>query len=39
MEIWLQQQASNVLTALTHAQALFGAGSSPETPHDPQTQQ
>jgi hypothetical protein len=37
MEIWLQQQASNVLTALTHAQALFGAGSPPET--SPQTQQ
>jgi hypothetical protein len=32
VEIWLQQQTSTVMTALIHAQALYG-GSAP--PHQP----
>jgi hypothetical protein len=30
MEIWLQQQASAVLTALAHAREIFGGPTPPE---------
>lgn len=35
MEIWLQQQASAVLTALAHAQELYGAGARAPRPFAP----
>ncbi len=38
MEIWLQQQASAVLTALAHAQELYGAGARAPRPFAPPPQ-
>ena len=32
MQVWLQQQVSNVLIALSHAQALYGGATAPESP-------